>query len=166
MSDLEGDDINRVDDVALWSWLDNPAFPTTTYPNVNDDFYFDMAAGMYMLDPDYLAYLLNYMDEYYDSGSYVYDSFFSYYDGWLLCLYVTTIYYDWNNGGAGRNMESFGACIGDSCGGAWMYSYYYYYDISSYGLYTYTIPIYFYEASPDASTPNVPYSYDSSYVTS
>ena len=141
----------RVSDVDLWSFIENPVFPSTTYTEVNNDFYFVQYTGLYMFDPSYLA-------DYFDDVDYQVFSFF--YDGWAHGLYMKTTYYNWANG---RDSEAFGACIGKECGGLWLYSYYNV-GTSTSEIDAQAIGFLNLFSDPDASTPDLPYYYRSAYA--
>ena len=55
MIELFGDVI--VDDIDLWSYVETPPLPTSTYPDVNEYFYWYVYAGMYCVDPDYIDFV-------------------------------------------------------------------------------------------------------------
>ena len=40
----------RVSDVDLWDFVDMPTLPTTTYADIDTNFYFTMYAGMYCVE--------------------------------------------------------------------------------------------------------------------
>ena len=139
-----------VDDIDEWSYVETPPLPTTSYPDVNEYFYWTMYAGMYCIDPDYIDYVAEMMDAYYDSGTYFQDLADNYLDGWMIGLFLYQSVYSWDPS------ESFGACIGFGCGGMWPTEYY---DTDAQETYYYfqAINFYYSAADQDESNPSVPY---------
>ena len=143
----------KIDDLALWNVVETPTYPTTTYAQI-EYFYHEMSSGMYNIDTDTLNYWLVVADYYFGTGDYYQTMFWTYYDGWMLGLYIYLTDYDWTNG---NGSESFGACIGSDCGGMWASAVY---DTDYSETYYYFTPInFYYDGTPDASSPAVPYAY-------
>ena len=127
--------------------MEYPIIATDVYAYLGyTNYYYSMSVGMFSYDTTTLeAYLALYSESAFDSWLYLYD-------GMTLGMNLYMQYYYFSPS------ESFGGCIGDYCGGLWLY-----YDTSS-GMY-YGTPIDFAYSSPSASKPVVPSTYDATFYT-
>lgn len=145
------------DVLELWNDVDFPAYETSTYADIEDNFVTTRKIGIYDFDLDYITDVL--LDYEFDQDTI--DGYFGYYDGTALWFYMyVTEPYDFT---AGNSSESFGACIGDMCAGWWIDQYEAGADWGAPPLQAAYYAINFYEDSPDESVPDVPYAYDSNY---